>query len=1162
MLCLSSSTKGLYNLQKITLIFLYNMALIIIICIKFVRSNNMSSQQLPSELNTLKKELDYFIHKYHTAQLYRGLFLVGGLFLATILFASLAEYYGRFGTLTRTILFFSVLLFFVILSLNYIAKPLVQLFNSKKYGLNYQHASVLIGTHFPEVGDKLLNALQLGQQVATTPNNELLFAAINQKSAQLSHIPFVQAINWKEVQKVARYSVVPIALILIVLLTKSSLFFDGGHRLLRFQQQFVAPAPYTFHFENMPTQIFKNQDLEVNLILKGKDIPEEMFIVSGGNRIKMKSVKNAQFAYVFKNAQKDVTFYFSDGKHLSQNFQITVVPKPILHKMSVQLDYPLYLKKTNERLDNTNTLFIPEGTLMTWTFKTKDAQEVIWGKNVLQKSEKYTDQFEYSEIIKTDTKLQLYVKNTLSGAIDSMPITLNVVYDEHPKLFSQSMQDSTQVYVYYIFGEAIDDYGISKMSLFYKSDPKENFKEQKIQAKETGNRADFFMPINLNDYGITGENTLTYYIQAWDNDGVNGPKSVRSPVYELKRVSDKLLAIQTEEAGKALVSKMNSSLEKMSALQEKIKAIEKEIIQKDKLTWEDKQKIEKLLEEQKQLQEELKQLQEENKKRNQLEDQYKSESESIKQKQEQLQKLFDELIDEKTKEMMDKLQQMLQEQQKDKLKDQLNKLNKENKDLEKMLDKALEQFKQLELEKKINETSEKLNDLAKEQEQLKKETLEAEKSEKQDLLNKQAELNKQFEDIKKDLQDISQKNKNLENPLNMENQEAKADEIKEEMNDAADKIKDNKKKNAADKQQSAADKMKEMAEKMKDELEKNQDAQQEEDYQTLRLLLKNLVLLSQNQEEILKEFKDIRDYNPRYITLANKQKELRGLSKSIEDSLTALAKRQPMVSNYVSTETSSLVYQMEGAIEHLSDRNTYQATVKQQYAMMHANNLAVFLTDVLKNMQEQMKESKSKDKKKQEGEPNASCDNPGKGDLSKSKPKPGMQGMQQLQDKLNKMMEDMQGGMQNGKMPSSEEFAKIAAQQEAMRKQLEKIEKGLREQGEGGSDLAKEIAKTKEMMEETETQLYNKQLDAKTMKRQRDISHRMFEHEKAEREQGEDEKRKGETATAVERKMPPSLEKYLKEKQKEVEFYRTLPPEFTPYYKERVKSYYEKLQVH
>ncbi len=71
----------------------------------------------------------------------------------------------------------------------------------------------------------------------------------------------------------------------------------------------------------------------------------------------------------------------------------------------------------------------------------------------------------------------------------------------------------------------------------------------------------------------------------------------------------------------------------------------------------------------------------------------------------------------------------------------------------------------------------------------------------------------------------------------------------------------------------------------------------------------------------------------------------------------------------------------------------------------------------------------------------------------------------------------------------------------------------------------------------------------------------MLESEKAREEQEEKDERKGETATEYEReRIPNAFEEYIKEKEKEIEQLRNVPPNFTPYYKNEINKYYNRLK--
>ena len=103
-----------------------------------------------------------------------------------------------------------------------------------------------------------------------------------------------------------------------------------------------------------------------------------------------------------------------------------------------------------------------------------------------------------------------------------------------------------------------------------------------------------------------------------------------------------------------------------------------------------------------------------------------------------------------------------------------------------------------------------------------------------------------------------------------------------------------------------------------------------------------------------------------------------------------------------------------------------------------------------------------------------------------------------------------------------------------------------------GGDLAN-------MMEETEKELVNKQITSQTMKRQQEILSRLLESEKAEREREQDEQRKSNEAKNQNLSNPSEFLEYKRLKEKEMELLNTVPPSLTPYYKEKVNSYFNSL---
>src|SRR5690554_4036232 len=108
----------------------------------------------------VKKKLNAFISKYYRNKLLKGaiLFCIVGL-LYFLLVLSI-EHFFWLNTTGRKLLFWLFIGIEAGLLIYFIALPLSKLFRLSKT-LSEEDASRIIGKHFPEVKDKLLNLLQL-----------------------------------------------------------------------------------------------------------------------------------------------------------------------------------------------------------------------------------------------------------------------------------------------------------------------------------------------------------------------------------------------------------------------------------------------------------------------------------------------------------------------------------------------------------------------------------------------------------------------------------------------------------------------------------------------------------------------------------------------------------------------------------------------------------------------------------------------------------------------------------------------------------------------------------------------------------------------------------------------------------------------------------------
>ncbi len=1127
----------------------------------------------------LIQKLDAFIRKYYKNQLIKGgvYFVIGGIIL--FLLVSALEYFGHYNQLIRAILFYLFVLGTAFLAGKYVAIPLTRLFRIGKI-LGYAEASVLIGKHFPEVKDKLLNTLELKQKADGLLDASLIEAAIAQKTKQLHPVPFVAAIDLRKNLRYLRYALLPVIACILIYLIAPGMISDGTMRVLRYNQTFIEPPPFAFYPVNEFLEAEQFSDFELEVEVKGKELPEEVFVVREGNAFKMQKTDPTHFVFVFNSVREKFSFELEAADYTSKAYSVEVISKPQIMKYSVRLDYPSYLNRAHETIQNPGDLTVPAGTVINWNFVTRKTDEVWLGFNEKTSSAKPngTDVFTYSRKLFQSASLFIQTKNKEGKLKDSLHYMLGVIPDAFPTITVEEKEDSLNREQKYFIGDIADDYGLTRLTFNYRllkkdaeetDKPELQVKDLAIDGKDKTYR--FYHQILLQETGMQPSDEVEYYFEVWDNDGVFGHKSVKSKLFNYKAPSEKELEAKSEADKSSMKQNMEEAIKEAKTMQKELKDLEQKMLEKRELTWEEKKKLEKLMERQKELAEKVEAIKQEQKRVSAEEREHKKQSEEILRKQEQIDKMFNEIMNEEMKKLIKQMEQMMQMQNKEQIKQEMEKLELSNKDIEKELDKMLEHFKALEVEKKLEEALDKLQKLEEKQDALSKKTekldqdIKLNNADKKELVKKlqdeQKELSEQFKEVEKQIQDATDKNSKLEEPKKLEDTKEEQKGIEEDQKQSEEELENNEPEKSAKEQKEAKDKMKKMADKMKKSMEEAEEKELEINAEALREILENTIQLSNDEEKLMQDFKYVSNYNPQYVAAAKTQKDIRENARIIEDSLLALSKKVPEISSFINREVSKLTDNLEKSVEGFGTRNIEQIRTTQQRSMMHANNLGVMLSEVLKQMQDQMtsnSEGKSGKTKK-----------PGKG---KGKGK-SMSSMKKMQEELNKQLReglnkqegkkpgDKPGGDKSGGKPGgmgSEDYARMAAQQMAIRQQMQKMlsEMGTKEkEGLGGNAKLQEMQK---LMEQTEKELFNKRMSSEMLRRQEDIMTRMLESEKAEIKQEQDKKREAEQAKEKPRTPPPTFDEYLKKKKSEEELLQTIPTEMQPYYKEKTKTYFNK----
>ena len=313
----------------------------------------------------------------------------------------------NFDVVLRTFLFWSYIIINGLIIAKFIISPILQLLKIRK-GIKYKDAAKIIGNHFKEIDDKLLNLLELAEM---NQDNDLIHASIEQKTASISPVPVLNAINFKSNIKKSNWLLIPFVLLFILFISgKQHIITDSSERIIRHNTFFEPEAPYNIIFEQ---ELLSEQyeDFLLKLKVEGREIPNNFFIEYDDNRFMMHNKNKNRHQYLFKNIQKNKTFKINGGGYKSKNYSINVIPKPVIKNVSTKIIHPKYTKLENEKFNSLEDISVTEGSLVKWTIEYDNVDSVSFKIDQKIYKEKINGVFKHSSKITSRKNVSVSYKN-------------------------------------------------------------------------------------------------------------------------------------------------------------------------------------------------------------------------------------------------------------------------------------------------------------------------------------------------------------------------------------------------------------------------------------------------------------------------------------------------------------------------------------------------------------------------------------------------------------------------------------------------------------------------------------------------------------------------------------------------------------------------------
>lgn len=1098
-----------------------------------------------SNFKNIQQKLHQFTQKYYTNEFIKGTILFFSFGLLYFFFTLFLEYFLWLKPTARTFLFWAFVVVELFLLIRFIAIPIFKLIGFRN-GISFAESSKIIGAHFPEVEDKLLNILQLKDN---TNKSDLILASIEQKSLELQPIPFVKAIDFKQNKKYLKYTIVPVLVYVISLFTISNgSLTESLERVVNHRTAYSPPAPFAFIIENKTLEVIQGKPITIVVKTVGNVIPSEAKILFNKQQYYLQNNEDASFLYTFSDVQKPISFYVEANGIQSQEYQINAIGTPTINNISLSLDYPYYTNRKDEVVQNTNNLVVPEGTKITWKIKTNQTQELAFIQN--QKREVFestsSDNFEFTKRIKRPLSYQISSSNENLLDYEKLQFAIDVVKDEFPLISVSSNIDSISRGTAQFAGQISDDYGIKKLQLVYYQEDNSNIKQQ-IELPITKQNIQTFFYQFPDGLQLSKGVNYELYFQVSDNDAVNGNKSTKSKIFNYRQKTEEEIEQELLQEQRNTINDLENSVQRQKKQQEQLENIQQELQNKKSINWNDKKKVESFIKRQEQykkmMQRQTDKLQENLDEKTEKDKTLQEKKEDLKERIKELKKL------EKQQKLLDEIQKMADKLNKEDLVQKAKELAQQNKQQQRSLEKTLEMVKRFYVEQKTMQIANKIEELSKKQESL-------EKSQENNL-EAQKEIKKEFDEIKKELQELDKDNEKLKEPMELPDVEDEKEKVEEELNKAEENLKNQQQKKAKQNQKQSSKKMKEMSAKMQKSMMEMQGEAMEENIEDLRKILENLVIFSFQQEQLMSKFSETSTSHPDFGKDLKKQNEIKTYFEHIDDSLYVLAIRVPKISTKIQDDLSTAHYNLDQSLYNFSENRFNNGISNQRYVMTATNNLADYLSNILNNMQNNMSMKMGKGKKgKGQGfslpdliKKQESLSEKMKDGIKKEGNKPDNNGKKGEGNKGNKTGK----GEGDANDDLNGELYEIFKQQNQLRQELQDALKENEQGKAGGKANAKKALKS---MEELENEILEKGFNAATLQKMQNLNYELLKLDKAALEQGKDKKRKSTSNTLENQRNNIKALKFKKQFYNQIEILNRQSLPLQQNYKKKVRAYF------
>lgn len=1072
--------------------------------------------------------------------------------------------------------------------------------------------SMRIGNAYPEIKDRLCNAIQL---ISTGPGKhgtspDMAIAAFDGVAKQAGNKDFAKIIDQKDLKRSA-------LLFFAGIIFTGALFtsFDGSlgaslNRIANWNRSFVPPAPFTLEVKPESEKVLRNDEVAISIITKG-ETPEQVRLYIKEEQqenfdvFTLKQDSAGIFQYSIPTLKRTIRYY-AEADWLStvvtsEFGRIEVTDRPMIRSLSGNLHYPSYTgfaaKSFSEQNADISALRGSYAKISIIANKELKKAEIVFEEQIsnlsLDTSEKKIspDTLRYKMNIRSkQASGTLPVKSSgiyyitlvdTEGETNESPIrySISALNDEYPSIsMVQPVMDVqlTEEAMLPLIVSISDDYGFTKLILHYKLvasryvAPDEEYSRIEISFVKDELSKNVGYMWDLNEIGISPEDHYEFYLEIYDNDIVSGPKSSRTSSLLLRLPSLEEVLSSADEQQNEIEKDLEDVLKKAEDVKKDMDELNQEILKNQKqkeLNWDEKKKAENIMKKREELQEKIKEIQKDLERVTRDLQQNNAISQETMEKYMELQQLLNEVnspdIDRMNQMMKNAMDKMSQEE----LRKAMENFKFDEERFRKSIERTLNILKRLKAEQKTEALRKLAEKLAEKQKNISEKMANTSPDNKQ----KREELAREQERLKEDLENMENEMKSLEELMkeigeDMPMQEFEkaeealnAQQTKQEMSNSMQQMQQGDFKNAQSSQQQAQQNLENFAQQMNSLQQQMNENVSKEAMRQMQKSINDMLELSDKQEQLKKETKEANYNSTKLPEMAQQQAEMYENLANVTKGLMELSQKSFAVTPEMGKQMGDAMREMQNAMQQLANRRTHQSAKAQEEAMSCMNKSIMSMQNQLSMMQQQQS--------------SGSCQNPGGMGAGQQGQQAGpgsgsgsfMQRLQQAaaqQQALNQAMQQQMGGGGKISMEQRSQMSKLAGEQGKTMKSIKQLANEQQQYAGGEKQTPGDLNKIAEEMKEVISDMESGRITPETMKRQERILSRLLDASRSMHERDFEKKRESKTGIDVYRESPGEIDMSTQEGREKAwrDFLRSIEQGYTKDYEELIRNYFKALQ--